>query len=480
MKRIIYLLFFAGLLLLSNTPGEARSQPVLSSGSYTLYPPLNFGGNQIECSIYLYWQKPQLPGGSTPDGLVGYYIYRDGSLIHYVGNPDSLMYYDCPDPVSYVYTITANYDLTSYGFPGVFEQSEPAGPLSLSIAGCIKVLPFSESWDNGTFAYNDWKFISGQENWGISTSEGNPAPTAIFSGTPSVTNYSILMQSPLLAGIDYECARMYLDFDYKIDDLLATGTEKLSAEYSTDSTWIQLLELKNQGSTGWTHLKTEIPSISKKNFKIGFKAMGDLSSNITNWSVDNIVVTAVCKDPIECTFSTTKNAVILSWNHACANILHSPGYYVYRTDSTGNPPFTLLTNEMIYDLTYQDSEPANFVSGIFKYIITAVYFDDDNIMLCASPGLDTISVNLPLGFQSAAQHPITITPNPAKDYIVVKSDIPLESVEIYNNLGQRVLLINTDKQSQFTVPVSHLITGIYLISVTNANGKFLRKILINR
>ena len=49
---------------------------------YTLYPPLNFAGTAIECSSYLHWDKPQLPGGGTPAGLAGYFIYREIGRAH--------------------------------------------------------------------------------------------------------------------------------------------------------------------------------------------------------------------------------------------------------------------------------------------------------------------------------------------------------------------------------------------------------------
>ena len=51
------------------------------------------------------------------------------------------------------------------------------------------ILPFFEPWDMGSFAFQQWTFIPSQGNWAISTTEGDPLPTAIFTGTPALTNY---------------------------------------------------------------------------------------------------------------------------------------------------------------------------------------------------------------------------------------------------------------------------------------------------
>jgi hypothetical protein len=47
-----------------------------------------------------------------------------------------------------------------------------------------------ENWSSGNFTANEWTFDPAQGNWAMNTFTGNPAPSAQFNWSPSVTNYS--------------------------------------------------------------------------------------------------------------------------------------------------------------------------------------------------------------------------------------------------------------------------------------------------
>ena len=97
-----------------------------------LYPPTNLT-IFIACAAWLNWDKPQDPGGATPPGLLGYRIYCDGVLIHYTPNPDTLEYWDyLVNNGTFTDSVTAYYDLTSYGYPGEFGESLAASANSFS------------------------------------------------------------------------------------------------------------------------------------------------------------------------------------------------------------------------------------------------------------------------------------------------------------------------------------------------------------
>ncbi|MEI7664234.1 MAG: hypothetical protein WCK34_18650, partial [Bacteroidota bacterium] len=91
-KNLATLLFLA-VLAGVGMPVAGHAAPP-GNPLYTLYSPLNLTATGIECSAYLVWQKPQAPGGVTPAGIKGYYIYRDGAGIAYVSGADTLSYYD--------------------------------------------------------------------------------------------------------------------------------------------------------------------------------------------------------------------------------------------------------------------------------------------------------------------------------------------------------------------------------------------------
>ena len=66
-------------------------------------------------------------------------------------------------------------------------------PGSLAASDSV-LLPFTEGWDQGTFAYQSWVHSG---NWSISIPTGNPFPSATFTGLPAKVNYNDTLQSIL-------------------------------------------------------------------------------------------------------------------------------------------------------------------------------------------------------------------------------------------------------------------------------------------
>jgi hypothetical protein len=73
--------------------------------------------------------------------------------------------------------------------------------------------PFTENWSSGSFTTQGWTFVPAQGNWRISTSAGNPAPSAEFYWSPSVTNYSNALTS---VEIDARAALQNVTLEYSI------------------------------------------------------------------------------------------------------------------------------------------------------------------------------------------------------------------------------------------------------------------------
>jgi hypothetical protein len=67
------------------------------------------------------------------------------------------------------------------------------------------------------------------------------------------------------------------------------------------------------------------------------------------------------------------------------------------------------------------------------------------------------------------ENPIfTIYPNPAKDFLVIRSEFP-GSIEIFNSVGKS-LQKNANDEFSSRIDLSELPNGIYIISVTNKKG----------
>jgi len=255
-------------------------------------------------------------GGGTPPGLIGYNVYRDNLLIHYVPSPDTLYYYDLNvDPGVHKWGVAAKYDLTPYGFPGQFGESLPAGNISMAIV-CGLSLPFYEPWTQGSFGYQNWTFNPAtQQHWVINTTTGDPAPCADFKWDPPTSNYSLSLESPTLNAGPYSCASIWFDFDYKCIDRNGGETEKLSAEVYYNGAWHNIVDIKNNGtSTNWVSKHVDITTVKGKGFKVRFRANGASSANILHWYVDNIAVYGVCNPPLSLTKVQHHDTVDLSWN----------------------------------------------------------------------------------------------------------------------------------------------------------------------
>jgi hypothetical protein len=473
-KKFVFLVL---LTLATTIPGRSSGLPFTGNPTtYTLYPPVNLTGSMVECNGYLTWQKPELPNGATPAGILGYYIYRDGIMITYkTGSGNTTHYdYDLP-PGTYAYTITAYYDLASYGSPGQFEESAPAGPISLS-SNCDFPFPFNEPWDAGTFSLNGWQFSPSQLNWAISTSGGNPIPAVVFNGTPGVQAYSSRMESHWIYGNPWVCANMFLEFDYKLTDISAGGTEKLTAEYKIDNIWSPVMEFTNQGSTGWIHQKLDISAVCGKTFNIGFGVSGTNSANVSSWAIDNIKVYSVCTGPGNCSASRSGNVVHLTWEPPpCDSLQYLAGYHICRADC-GPVLCGLITNTPVQGLEYFDTITAPPACGQLWYQVSTLYVEPlTGVTLCMGC-CEWLQVDVATGINPADSRLTQIVANPASGEIRVQSDSPVEYCEVLNMMGQTVISVPTRHSMELTVPTSRLPSGIYLVSIKNASGNFVKKV----
>ena len=318
-----------GNLVQYGTSYSACVQAIYASGNSSkictdftsrwLIPPTGLAGTGIENSVFLAWNQPVASKGSSyrsspPTGLMGYYIYRNGNLQDSLLNPDTLSYYDFElDPGTYTYGVSAKYDLATYGFPGQTDQSVQDGPVTV-ILDYGRLLPFIEPWDQGTFSYNDWSFSPEQGNWQINTAEGNPLPDAEFSWEPARNNYEFYLESPVLTAIGVQCAKVWLDFDYSLNDNNSTAQEKLSAEIYYNSRWHTVVTYSNNGDVQWTARHFDISIVRGKSFKVRFKVKGVYSPDIVSWKIDNIHIYAVCNPALNLAGDPMGYDVQLTWS----------------------------------------------------------------------------------------------------------------------------------------------------------------------
>ena len=74
---------------------------------------------------------------------------------------------------------------------------------------------------------------------------------------------------------------------------------------------------------------------------------------------------------------------------------------------------------------------------------------------------------------------VNLTPNPAKDEVVVTGK-GIQQVEIHNLLGQRVVSVEGHSAESLAISLEGLPLGVYLVSVRLTDGKRHEKKLVVR
>ena len=242
-------------------------------------------------------------GGAIPEGLSSFNVYRDGNFVgskDYMGeDPGEMINYveNNVDPGVYMYSVTAVYDLTSYGFPGQTGESPHEGPIEVDVVWGMD-LPFMEMWDEPNFDYQGWSVSD--PNWVVSAQDGNPAPAAKFNWDPDNGGAyaKSLASAPLNADMITE-GDIWLDFEVMLDNRNATGMEKLAVEVYNGQDWSTVFEFNNaNASSDWMFQHLQITnSAMGRVFQVRFTAMGENAFDVIAWYVDNIYVYRTCAAP---------------------------------------------------------------------------------------------------------------------------------------------------------------------------------------
>jgi hypothetical protein len=151
------------------------------------------------------------------------------------------------------------------------------------------VYAFDEQFTSGSFATNQWT-VTGGTNWQITSSIGNPAPSARFNFDPRVSNYDQYFTSKTMEGT--HMPQMKLKYDIYLDNFNTTYLNSMAVELWDGINWTTLKAYDNMGGNiPWT---TETFDISSQThnpaFQIRFHASGADSYDIDSWYIDNIQV----------------------------------------------------------------------------------------------------------------------------------------------------------------------------------------------
>jgi len=253
--------------------------------------------------------------GNIPFNFLGYYVYLNGEEIDVLTQQTTYYIPDCEPPCIKTFGLTAVYDMTPFGFPGEYGESEVI--LSDYMIRYGLPLDFQENWNSGSFETNYWTI--GTVNWIIDDQEGNPSPSAAFGFYPTQVNYSISLESYPILGDSLFSRKIYLDFDMKLDSYNSTGAEKMLVQSWNWNfqDWITLMDASNaDGSLDWDHFHLDLTEHALSQvFKIRFQALGSNSLDIVSWYIDNVHVYRECDAPgdLEVYANAALEAFELTW-----------------------------------------------------------------------------------------------------------------------------------------------------------------------
>ena len=127
-------------------------------------------------------------------------------------------------------------------------------------------------------------------NWQIDNYVGQPLPGAKYNWSPTQTDYSHSLTSPVLDGSSVNDSVAFT-YDLYLNNYSMATLEEFAVEIKIDTTWITIATYDNSADTiAWgshVHYVSEYFPTSEE-VQIRFRAHGPNSYNINYWVIDNI------------------------------------------------------------------------------------------------------------------------------------------------------------------------------------------------
>jgi len=456
-----------------------------------LAPPSLLEADTLANSVELLWiyDTASIPG-IMPD-VLGFNVYRDSinmAFVPYTGE-DTNYYNDIvPDPMCYDYHVSTIYDISLYGNPGDTGESQYTGPEEVCLV-FGPVLPFGENWDSGSFG----SFWIPEDNWVVNGQMGNPEPAAEFMWNPILSDYTACLTSGAINGVfpltkndPYSDGKFILSFDLKLDNVNPTGNELFKAEIWSEGVWHKVSQYNNaNGNIYWETVEVDITEYSMgKVFKIRFMAIGEESSDILSWFVDNIEVYHYCA-PVTLEWEPTGIDTCLMYWEAPVYSKRIEEYLNFGTN-------TDLTREVLgYNIFWKmDNEPYSFLDYTtdtfyafqlplydhdYWFYVTAIYESCESaesnqiwVPFPPPPGID----------ENDIKTTIKVYPNPINDIVNIESSARITQICLLDYSGRMMQCIELQNQDHSSMDILSYKAGIYLLRIDTEEGRFVRKIVV--
>ncbi len=346
------------------------------------------------------------------------------------------------------------------------EFSEWGGPGTFTTACEAYVLPFFEGFDGVSVPC--WTFPDGQSNWQFGNSWPPPSsqtgvPHAFFNWSPSVSNYSFSMLSPIFDATE-ATNDILLDYVLFLNGFSTAGSPNfMVVEYKTLSAdnWITIdsINYQDYGNVDTEFNKTDevLTGMSGQMFQIRFRVFGESSSSLNGWAIDDVYVRelSLCPQVSDIVVSDiTSTTALVAWTENGSATSWDIEYGPTGFEPTGIPTVTGVTNPYM-------------ISGLDELTSYDVYVRADCGALGTSPWTEPYWVD-PVTFTTQA-----VCPQVAN--IEVDSITPFSAVVSWTEQGTATLWDIEYDTAGFTptgIPTVSGVTNPYSITGLDENTSY--------
>lgn len=410
--------------------------------------PQNLIATVDENQVVLNWNE-------MVDEITEFRVYRDGEQIGTT----------TPNVTTYIDYSVENNTFYSYYVTCVFAEdgveSDPSNTVTVYPIGPV-TLPFAENWDAISTIPPYWSIeqVSGDVEWTISTS-GTPNPHSspnLIKMSSSQTNvckivsprFDLSNASDVTLTFWHSQTEWYSDQD----ELRVYYKNSASAE------WTILAEYTNNISE-WTMEEIALPELSD-DYYIAFEGKTAYGHGV---QVDDITVSGTTAPPTagkligtvvddETGIAIEDITINLSNINNIYTATTNPNGFVINNIEPGNYTITATSDDFLY----------------FPYESTIEIVVGDNHI--------NIEMVITVGV-SEIENQFKVYPNPAQNYIIVEGEAA--SVELFNNNGQLLNVIENTHSNKTQINTSDLKSGVYLLKVKDNQGsKTIMKVMIEK
>ncbi|MDD2962422.1 MAG: T9SS type A sorting domain-containing protein [Bacteroidales bacterium] len=192
-------------------------------------------------------------------------------------------------------------------------------------------IPFTETWESGSFETNGWTVSQGSGQCAV-VNQGSPgsnwsAGFTLAAGVPAGDSVALL--SPWIDAQQATDGLLVLAFDYKLLNPDSTQWPLLKMYGDAGNGWVKLYELTYDASLDWRELKADLPMAKGQQVRLMWVAAKESDTAAGQWFIDNISLAQPQSTPVINLAAWAINQpeaykAELNWNKPVVNPLAEP------------------------------------------------------------------------------------------------------------------------------------------------------------